>query len=90
VTLPLRLPRVEVLKVAHHGSADEGLSRLLGMIDPDVAVISCGAQNDYGHPTASTLATLERAPGLDLYRTDEDGQVTLETDGQRISVATER
>jgi competence protein ComEC len=90
VTLPLRLPHVEVLKVAHHGSADDGLSRLLGMIRPDVAVISCGANNDYGHPTASTLATLETAPGLDVYRTDEDGRVTLETDGRRISIATER
>jgi competence protein ComEC len=90
VTLPLRPPRVEVLKVAHHGSADEGLSRLLALTQPDVAVISCGANNDYGHPTASTLETLESAPGLDLYRTDEDGRVTLETDGNRISVSTER
>jgi competence protein ComEC len=90
VTLPLRPPPVEVLKVAHHGSADGGLARLLGVIRPEIAVISCGANNDYGHPTASTLSTLSSAAGLDLYRTDEDGQVTLETDGRRISVATER
>jgi competence protein ComEC len=90
VTLPLRPPPVEVLKVAHHGSADDGLARLLGVIRPEIAVISCGANNDYGHPTASTLSTLSSAPGLDLYRTDEDGRVTLETDGRRISVATER
>jgi competence protein ComEC len=90
VTLPLRLPQVEVLKVAHHGSADDGLARLLGLVRPDVAVISCGANNDYGHPAASTLATLEDAPGLDLYRTDEDGRVKLETDGRAISVTTER
>jgi competence protein ComEC len=90
VTLPLRPPPVEVLKVAHHGSADEGLARLLALTRPEIAVISCGANNDYGHPTASTLAALSSAPGLDLYRTDEDGRVTLETDGRRISVATER
>jgi competence protein ComEC len=90
VTLPIRPPQVEVLKVAHHGSADEGLARLLGLVRPDVAVISCGANNDYGHPAASTLATLEGAPGLDLYRTDEDGRVTLETDGRALSIATER
>jgi competence protein ComEC len=90
VTLPLRPPPVEVLKVAHHGSADDGLARLLGLIRPEIAVISCGANNDYGHPTASTLSTLASAPGLDVYRTDEDGRVTLETDGDRISVATER
>jgi competence protein ComEC len=90
VTLPLRPPPVEVLKVAHHGSADEGLARLLGLVRPDVALISCGANNDYGHPAPSTLATLEDTPALDLYRTDEDGRITLESDGRRISVATER
>jgi competence protein ComEC len=90
VTLPIRPPQVEVLKVAHHGSADEGLARLLRLVRPDVAVISCGANSDYGHPAASTLATLEDAPGLDLFRTDEDGRVTLETDGRALSVSTER
>jgi competence protein ComEC len=88
--LPLRPPPVEILKVAHHGSADDGLARLLGLVRPEIAVISCGVGNDYGHPTPSTLATLESAPGLDLYRTDEDGRVTIETDGRRVSVATER
>jgi competence protein ComEC len=90
VTLPLRPPRVEVLKVAHHGSADDGLARLLGLVRPDVALISCGANNDYGHPAPSTLATLQGTPALDLYRTDEDGRITLETDGRHISIATER
>jgi competence protein ComEC len=90
VTLPLRPPPVEVLKVAHHGSADDGLARLLGLVRPDVALISCGANNDYGHPAPSTLATLQSAPGLELYRTDEDGRVTLETDGRAISIDTER
>jgi competence protein ComEC len=90
VTLPLRPPPVEVLKVAHHGSADDGLARLLGLVRPEIAVISCGANNDYGHPAPSTLATLEGAPNLDLYRTDEDGRITLETDGRAISLETER
>jgi competence protein ComEC len=90
VTLPLRPPPVEILKVAHHGSADDGLARLLGLVRPEVAVISCGVGNDYGHPAATTVTTLEDAPGLDLYRTDEDGRVTIETDGRRISVSTER
>jgi competence protein ComEC len=90
VTLPLRPPPVEILKVAHHGSADDGLARLLGLLRPRVALISCGAGNDYGHPAPSTLATLEGAPGLDLYRTDRKGRITVETDGRRLSVATER
>jgi competence protein ComEC len=89
VTLPLRPPPVEILKVAHHGSADDGLARLLALVRPEIAVISCGVDNDYGHPAPSTLATLEGAPGLDLYRTDQDGRVMIETDGRRMSVATE-
>jgi beta-lactamase superfamily II metal-dependent hydrolase len=55
-----------------------------------VAVVSVGARNDYGHPTASTLAALAAAPGLATYRTDLDGRVVLETDGSRIEVRTER
>jgi competence protein ComEC len=90
VTLPLRLPPVEVLKVAHHGSADSGLPSLLDRLRPQVAVVSVGARNDYGHPTASTLAALAAAPGLATYRTDLDGRVVLETDGSRIEVRTER
>ena len=55
VTLPLDPPPVEILKVAHHGSADEGLPELLERLRPKVAVISVGLGNDYGHPTPSTL-----------------------------------
>jgi competence protein ComEC len=90
VTLPLRPPQVEILKVGHHGSADAGLGELLDLIRPRVAAISVGARNDYGHPTPSTLAALERFPGLALYRTDRDGRITIETDGERISVEQER
>jgi competence protein ComEC len=90
VTLPLRPPAVELLKVAHHGSVDEGLASLLRLLRPRVAVISVGAHNDYGHPAPSSLATLRRYPGLSLYRTDEDGRVTIESDGESFSVLTER
>jgi competence protein ComEC len=90
ITLPLRPPPVELLKVAHHGSVDEGLASLLSLLRPRVAVISVGARNDYGHPAPSSLATLRRFPGLSLYRTDEDGRVTIESDGESFSVRTER
>jgi competence protein ComEC len=90
ITLPLRPPPVELLKVAHHGSADEGLASLLRLLRPKIAVISVGADNDYGHPAPLSLAALERFPGLALYRTDEDGRVTIESNGERISVRTAR
>ena len=88
VTLPLNPPPVEILKVAHHGSADEGLPRLLALTRPQIALISCGKNNDYGHPTPSTLAALDAAPGLEVFRTDHDGGVVVETDGRRITTQT--
>ena len=86
VTLPLRPPATEILKVAHHGSADPGLPALLRQVRPSVAVVSVGAGNDYGHPAPSTLAALEDAPHLRVYRTDQDGAVTVESDGARFWV----
>jgi competence protein ComEC len=90
VTLPLNPPPVEIFKVAHHGSADDGLDRLLQLTKPLVAIVSCGRDNDYGHPTPTTMATLEAAPALEVFRTDLDGRVVVETDGQRISTWSQR
>ena len=90
VTLPLRPPRVEILKVAHHGSADEGLPRLLELTSPLVAVISCGRNNDYGHPAPTTIAALTALPGAEVFRTDLDGRVVIDSDGERISTWSQR
>jgi competence protein ComEC len=90
VTLGLALSPVEILKVAHHGSADAGLARLLARTRPRLAVISVGRDNGYGHPTPETIAVLRAAPGLMLFRTDLDGRVRVESDGARLSVAAER
>jgi competence protein ComEC len=75
VTAALDLPPVEALKVAHHGSADEGLPDLLRRLQPQVAAIEVGRDNSYGHPTPSTLATLRGVPRV--YRTDRDGTIRL-------------
>ena len=84
ITVPLRPPPVEILKVAHHGSADEGLPALLSLLRPAIAVVSVGEHNDYGHPTPSTMGALERAPRLAVFRTDRDGPVVVETDGEQF------
>jgi competence protein ComEC len=73
----LPLPRVDVLKVSHHGSADDGLPRLLQRLRPRVAVIEVGARNTYGHPTSQTLDALNSA-GVQTWRTDKDGTVRVE------------
>ena len=90
VTVPLGLPDVEMLKVAHHGSADPALPELLRRTTPSIAVISVGDENTYGHPTPETLAALAAAPGLTVFRTDEDGRVVIESDGRRLTVRSER
>ncbi len=89
VTARLPLRSIEVLKVAHHGSADPGLEDELRVLRPRIAVISCGRNNDYGHPRAETLAALAGSPGLVVYRTDTDGRVVVESDGRELRVRTE-
>ncbi|MEX0850668.1 MAG: ComEC/Rec2 family competence protein [Gaiellaceae bacterium] len=89
VTARLRLGAFEVLKVAHHGSADPGLDEELRVLRPRIAVISAGRNNEYGHPRAETLAALTAVPDLALYRTDEDGRIVVESDGRRLRVRTE-
>lgn len=90
VLLPLRLPEVEVLKVSHHGSRDAGLPDLLARLQPRVAVVSVGQGNPYGHPTPATIGMLASQPGLAVYRTDENGRVTVESDGRSLGVAAGR
>ncbi len=76
---------VEVLKVAHHGSADAGLDGLLDRASPRLAVISVGADNPYGHPSPETLGELE-AHGVAIERTDLSGTVTIDVTGGRWTV----
>ena len=87
VTRRLRgLPDVEILKVAHHGSGDPGLADELRILRPEIAVVSVGSGNDYGHPRPETLAALASVPELRLYRTDVDGRVVIESDGRSLRV----
>jgi competence protein ComEC len=84
VTATLPLTEVEALKVAHHGSADEGLPALLERVRPRFAAIEVGRANSYGHPAPSTLAALKQVDHV--YRTDRDGTVRLRVRGGAIRV----
>ncbi|MCZ4511869.1 ComEC/Rec2 family competence protein [Streptomyces sp. ActVer] len=79
------LGNVDVLKVAHHGSAYQDPD-LIRRLSPRLALISCGADNPYGHPAPSTVAAL-RAGGAEVLRTDEDGAVAVAGGGERLLVA---
>ncbi len=83
--VPLEPGPVDVLKVAHHGSEDAGLAELLDRARPRLAVISVGADNPFGHPTAAVLKALADR-GVRALRTDRDGTVVLEVVGDAIEV----
>ena len=74
-----------VLKVAHHGSKTSTTSQFLAAVDPEVAVISVGADNTFGHPCPEVMERLvDRLDEDNVYRTDEDGTVEFITDGERL------
>lgn len=75
---------ITVLKVAHHGSRYSTGEAFLQQIQPQVAVISCGENNSYGHPHEETLARLESAGSM-ILTTPEEGAITIEI-GQRVEV----
>ncbi len=77
------LPRVDLLKVAHHGSRTSSTGAFLDAVRPRVAIVSVGAVNPYGHPAPETLARIE-ARGAQLYRTDRNGSVEATLDGHRL------
>ncbi|MER7788028.1 ComEC/Rec2 family competence protein [Streptomyces sp. NPDC097640] len=78
------LPEVDVLKVAHHGSAYQD-PRLLRRLSPRLALISCGADNPYGHPSPRTMAAL-RAQGAAVLRTDSAGPIAVTGPDLRAAV----
>jgi competence protein ComEC len=75
----------DVLKIGHHGSRWSSTLRFLARVRPSVAVISCGADNNYGHPHRETLERLA-ALGTRTYRTDRQGAIIMEADGTRIRI----
>ncbi len=77
---------VDVFKVAHHGSANQDAGFVLGTA-ATLALISVGADNDYGHPAPETLALLHRL-GAATYRTDQDGDIAVVDRAGQLGVVT--
>ncbi len=78
----------DVLKAGHHGSKTSLSRSLLEKISPDITVISCGKNNDYGHPHKEVLEMLADAHST-VYRTDKDKTVIISTDGNTLTVSTD-
>ena len=75
----------DVLKIGHHGSSSSTTDAFLDAVDPDYAIVSCGADNSYGHPHGETVSKLN-AMGIKTLRTDELGTIVIRSDGQSISL----
>ena len=79
--------RSTVLKVSHHGSMTSTIPQFLAAVDPEVAVISVGADNTFGHPSPEVVERLiDRVDEDNVYRTDKHGTIEFITDGERLWV----
>jgi len=77
--------KCDVLKVGHHGSNTSSTMAFLAAAQPSTAVVSVGAHNRYGHPGAAVIARLKKI-GAHVYRTDQNGAITCESDGEKVIV----
>lgn len=78
-----------VLKVPHHGSLTSSTAGFVAAVRPQLAVIEVGVDNEFGHPKPEILDRY-RASGIPVLRTDQQGTITLSSDGVRFWVETER
>src|SRR3989454_2170997 len=83
------IPRaaLRVVKVPHHGSLTSSTPEFVRALAPRVAVVSVGRGNHFGHPAPDVLRRYREA-GAEIFRTDQDGAVTLDTDGRSMDVHT--
>ncbi len=70
----------QVLKVTHHGSNSGTSKSFLNKVNPEIAIIEVGSGNDWGHPTKTTLKTLQ-SKGVKIYRTDLNGNIVVRSNG---------
>lgn len=77
--------KVDILKVGHHGSTTSSTEGFLEKTRPDIALISVGRNNSYGHPGTDVIDRLNSF-GIDVYRTDLDGMTRITMDGEKLDI----
>ncbi len=77
--------KADVLKAGHHGSKTSSSERFLNEVKPEYAVISCGRNNVYGHPSYEAMERISAA-GAEIYSTYLDGDITFITDGNELYI----
>lgn len=80
---------ITVLRTGHHGSSSSSCEEFLNETSPEIAVISCGAGNAYGHPADSVIDRIRKHTGR-IFRTDLNGTTVFTSDGKELSIDTER
>ena len=73
---------IDFYKVTHHGSKYSNSYQILKVLNPKIAVISCGMNNRYGHPHSETLERIESI-GSEIFSTAKGGQITVEINCDR-------
>ena len=81
--------KVDILKIAHHGSSSSSSPLFIQAVNPETSIIFCGKGNQYGHPHQETLALLQNL-GINIYRTDLNGTILVETNGIDYQIFTEK
>ena len=81
--------KTNVLKVGHHGSSTSTSEEFLKQVSPQIAIISVGKDNNYGHPSDEIIKRLEQE-GISIYRTDEKGTIVITSDGKQNQISWER
>lgn len=76
--------KADVLKLSHHGSSTSSSDQFMDLVDPDYAVISCGKNNDYGHPHKEILEMLKKR-NIKAFRTDQLGTIVAVSDGTKVT-----
>ena len=82
-------PKVDLLKVGHHGSNTSSSDKFLNETKPTYSIIMAGEGNSYGLPTEETLNKLQNI-GSTIYRTDLNGTITVTSDGENIKITTSK
>jgi len=89
--------KINLIKIPHHGAPSPGSSRtesgvlirFIEIFSPDYAIISVGQNNKYGHPSEGTLRLLEQSEAK-IYRTDQNGNIYVKSDGKTVSVESQK
>jgi competence protein ComEC len=78
---------MRIVKVPHHGSLTSSTIEFIRALRPHAAIVSAGRSNPFGHPAPPVLRRYREA-GVEIFRTDQDGAVMLETDGTNVRIGT--